>query len=97
MHIILLEPFAWKNVMGSMENGFGEMPWLHGEFPGEKPERMLFSTLGPIESMDFLGPKALNELRSGFSSVYSPSSPWSFVQAIRHGIHDLLQEHIPRG
>jgi hypothetical protein len=59
--------WLWRSVLGSMD-----IFWL------ENPERMSFSALGPMESMysiDFSGPKALNEIRSGFlfgSSLWNP-------------------------
>ena len=62
-HLMVLRVLAWKNTIGSMENGFGRVlekcHGLHGEFPGENPERIPFRALGPkksMESMESMGP-----------------------------------------
>ena len=65
-------------------------PWAHGHhgFHGflgpQGPEQIPFRVLGPIysmDSMDFLGPKALNGFRSGFS-----------LAEIHHGAHGIFPE-----
>ena len=60
---MVLRVLAWKNTIGSMENGFGRVlekcHGLHGEFPGENPEGIPFRALGPkksMESMESMGP-----------------------------------------
>ena len=55
-------------------------------------ERMCFRLLGhmvSMDSMDFSGPKVLNETRSGSPPGSSPWSPWQFPVAILQGAHGM--------